>query len=141
MVMDQFAVYDDYGHPIAWLNPELIKKQGLSKTDVLKLAQKHSERHKLKEVMKAFLEKGDFSSLRKKAKEMTALEFELQDLWRFERDESFHEWYELPGCTCPKMDNRERKGTKYQMCNSDCPLHGEDAQEPDLRKVLPKDKF
>ena len=54
-----------------------------------------------------------------------ALETTLQGLWGFPYDKDFHSyWMDLRGCTCAKMDNRERMGTKYKVITMDCPYHG-----------------
>ena len=53
-----------------------------------------------------------------------ALEFEQQELWNFPRDANFHHWFEFPGCTCPKMDNKEALGTNRRIIFEDCPIYG-----------------
>lgn len=56
--------------------------------------------------------------------ELEQLEYRLQDMWGFDRDRSYHSyWYRSPGCTCPKMDNRERKGYG-RIIAGNCPYHG-----------------
>lgn len=58
------------------------------------------------------------------AKELEKIEFTLQSLWGFDCNAQFHEWYLIPKCECPIMDNRERQGTKYNIINLSCPVHG-----------------
>lgn len=51
-------------------------------------------------------------------------EYQLQDLWNFDRDRDKHShWYLISGCTCPKMDNKDRHGYG-RVINKDCPWHG-----------------
>ena len=53
------------------------------------------------------------------------IEFMLQKNWNFKQNEDKHSyWYKLPGCTCAKMDNKERWGTPYAIITQNCPYHG-----------------
>ena len=53
-----------------------------------------------------------------------ALETTLQLFWRFPLDKSYHSyWFELKGCTCPNMDNRERVGSGGRIITDNCPYH------------------
>ncbi len=52
------------------------------------------------------------------------VEFTMQGLWGFSRDEDYHtHWLTLKGCTCPELDNIERFGTG-KIINKSCPWHG-----------------
>ena len=52
-------------------------------------------------------------------------EFMLQKFWNFPQDEDKHSyWFKLPGCTCPKLDNKDKWGTPYAIIQQDCPYHG-----------------
>ena len=62
--------------------------------------------------------------LRSLAADLTELEFELQDLYKFKRNTNFHRFWELPKCTCPKLDNYESYGTKYYIIDTKCIIHG-----------------
>ena len=55
-----------------------------------------------------------------------SLEVTLQHLWGFPFDEKFLRYQmEISGCTCPKMDNRERVGgTGARVVSMNCPFHG-----------------
>lgn len=54
------------------------------------------------------------------------IEFKLQELWRFPQDESYHEFYNLPKCKCPKLDNYDLKGVKNaHIISENCPVHNE----------------
>ena len=55
---------------------------------------------------------------------VTENEFEIQKAYGLEPDESFHKFWEVPKCECPKSDNMDRFGTKYQLIAANCPLHG-----------------
>lgn len=52
-------------------------------------------------------------------------EYQLQDLWNFDRDRDKHShWYLIAGCECPKMDNRDRQGFG-RVINKNCKWHGD----------------
>ena len=51
-------------------------------------------------------------------------EYVLQELWGFPLDPNFHMFWEMEGCTCPNVDNRDTWGTPYHYYNYDCPIHG-----------------
>lgn len=67
----------------------------------------------------------DKTTLQALAKVIESIDFELQDLWGFQRDKRFHKWYDLPGCTCPKLDNKDRTGTDFGVIDPNCPHHGD----------------
>lgn len=52
------------------------------------------------------------------------IEYELQSLWGFDIDSSFHK-YNLPHCTCPQ----HIPGNVFRRVNRDCPLHNEEMKE------------
>lgn len=51
-------------------------------------------------------------------------EYILQGIWGFPLDPNYHMFWEMEGCTCPRMDNRDSWGTNYHYYNYDCPIHG-----------------
>ena len=55
----------------------------------------------------------------------TQNEYSLQELWGFPKDPNYHKFWEMAGCTCPKMDNEDAYPTGYYIRVGDCPLHGE----------------
>jgi hypothetical protein len=55
----------------------------------------------------------------------TALEYKLQNLWGFPADKNKHKyWYQVKGCTCPKLDNLDTYGVKERWIADACPYHG-----------------
>lgn len=90
-----------------WLNLEDLIKTHKEKLDIFDLMDKTDDRNELREL----------------AGQVQDKEFELQRLWKFSIDAKFHEWYLVPKCTCPKMDNADARGTKYSIFSSDCPIH------------------
>lgn len=58
---------------------------------------------------------------------MEDIEHTLQGLWKFTRDRDFHtHWIDLPGCTCPKLDNQDLMGAPYRIVNASCPHHNQE---------------
>lgn len=56
-----------------------------------------------------------------------ALEYTLQLFWKFPVDRAFHNyWVDTKGCTCPKVDNKERAGSGYFIVSENCPYHSID---------------
>lgn len=57
---------------------------------------------------------------------LQGLEYTLQAMWGFGYSKEFHSyWFEIKGCTCPKLDNRDAFGGERRYLNLDCPYHGE----------------
>ncbi len=54
---------------------------------------------------------------------LAEIETEMQRNWNFPLDPNFHEWYLIPGCTCPTLDNMENRGTEYRVTHMDCIIH------------------
>lgn len=102
------------------LNPNLVKKQNLSDEQITKITELHTEKRHLMDLMT----KVDTVSLLKYyANQIENIEFSLQELWGFPKDRNYHRFWDVPKCTCPKMDNLERIGTEYKIYNSNCPIH------------------
>ncbi len=53
------------------------------------------------------------------------LEFTAQKAWNFKEDSNYHNWWlDMPGCSCPQMDNRDRLGCAGSVYIGSCPWHG-----------------
>jgi (2Fe-2S) ferredoxin len=103
------------------LNENLIIKKQVSKENIKKLVKLHL---KLREVYTEMAKTDDPTSLKKLAKKCTAIEFKQQECWGFPKNANFHNWYHVPKCECPKIDNSDMRGTPYQSINLECPIHG-----------------
>lgn len=51
-------------------------------------------------------------------------EGKLQMAWGFDFDHTMQRWFNIPKCTCPKLDNEERLGTVHRIIMEGCPCHG-----------------
>lgn len=119
-------------------NPQLVKKQDLSKRDLAQISKLHKKRKKLfkqaENIIKnknnprkiEFYNQNIFASkLKKIAKEVEKIEFALQKKWKFKKTRDRHTWwFYIPGCTCPKIDNKERMYTGIRIYSENCPIHG-----------------
>ena len=66
----------------------------------------------------------DKDELRSFSKQLTAIEFKLQELWGFPQDIKFHKFWDTPKCRCPRIDNEDSYPFGYYGVSGDCPLHG-----------------
>jgi hypothetical protein len=104
------------------LNNRLISRQKLNDDDVLKIQKLHKIRNYYCDLMSFTIDKHE---IRKISKIITQIDFQLQKLWKFELDESFHRWFELPKCSCPNLDNSELVGSGSRIINPKCIVHGD----------------
>ncbi|MHA1691362.1 MAG: hypothetical protein ACTSU7_06970 [Candidatus Heimdallarchaeaceae archaeon] len=103
------------------LNPRLIEARDIPDSTVSEIIALHNIKNSIFFVAEHV---DNVELLRSLAKEVTELEFEMQELWGFPQDQNFHEWYTFPKCSCPKMDNADARGTKYGITSGDCLIHG-----------------
>ena len=109
------------GKVISYLNPNLIKKNGVTILEVARIKELHCNKYKIFQQMEAT---DDPKLLKHYANIVEVLEFELQKHWHFVQNTMMHRWFDVPKCKCPKMDNEERMGTKFRIFSADCPIHG-----------------
>ena len=70
----------------------------------------------------------DIAELRKLANIWKLNEFKKQTAFNFEPDVNFHRFWELPKCTCPKLDNLDTYGMGMRYISSTCPIHNQDLE-------------
>ncbi len=117
----QEPVVNKHGEVLTYLNSDLISSRGISEGDVEKLKRSHLCLDAIKQKMKA---SSDTTRIRQLARRIQTIEYIQQKLWKFPQDHTFHNWYNVPHCTCPKMDNADRKGSKFQIRTASCIVHG-----------------
>lgn len=103
------------------LNKALIDKNKVTPEKVEKIIELHIKKHGIFEEME---KENSKEMLKAYAQLIETIEYELQALWGFEKNKNYHEWFRVPKCQCPKIDNQERQGTPYQIYNMSCPVHG-----------------
>lgn len=123
-MIDKYAVFGPNDELLTRLNERLAQRQGVSDEALAALVVSHQLRWLIFEAAEAV--KDEPKTLRMLAGVFSALETEQQRLWNFPLDPRFHHFFELPGCTCPKIDNMERLGTDYMIRSLNCPIHGKD---------------
>ncbi len=112
----------------AGLNPRFIEKQKCTEEDIDKIVDLHLRLDQVKKSMEALdPEDGIFAvgEIQDYGKLVEEFEFALQEAWGFEKSADHHShWYDVPHCSCPKMDNRDNWGTPYRIMNVSCIVHG-----------------
>lgn len=104
------------------LNQALIDKNKVTPEKVEKIKELHLRKWDIFSQMEVETAK---DILKAYAKLVETIEYELQSLWGFKKDKNYHEWFKVPQCQCPKVDNSERVGTPYPIYNKSCPIHGD----------------
>ena len=123
----KFVVIDpETGRNISILNPRLAEAQAVTDDQLEALRASHVIRHHLFTAAHRGI-KNDLV-LQMVANVFDALETEQQKLWNFPADPNHHRWFDVPGCTCPKMDNADRLGTPNRVISNDCHIHGQWAE-------------
>lgn len=111
------------------LNETFVQKQARTEEDIANILNAHIER--LQIIDKMFI-CGDYGihtytiigALRALYADYIDNQCKLQQAWGFNVDPNMHDWYAVPYCKCPVLDNNERKGTPYRIYNEECPIHG-----------------
>jgi hypothetical protein len=103
------------------LSASLVKQQHLSSESIKLILQEHVNKHALYDLI---LKEEDEGKLKRYARELSDLEYRLQDLWGFARSSLFHKFWKTPKCTCPHMDNDDRYPIGPYIFFNDCILHG-----------------
>lgn len=103
------------------LNSNLIRKQKLSSDNIENIKSLHVKKLEIFDKMN---ETENHNVLKELAMEVEIIELKLQTLWGFTENRNMHEWYNVPKCSCPKLDNMENRGTEFRIINEACPVHG-----------------
>lgn len=112
-----------------YYNYRLLEQNGLEDTpetreEILDL---HIKRHEIMQMMRDCAP-DDYEALASHRDELTMTEYGLQAAWGFPQNINFHSyWYQVPHCTCPKLDNKDSFGTDYKYIAGNCPVHGENS--------------
>jgi len=99
---------------------KLVKRQNVDEKTLGHIRETHKMRGALCKKME---QTDNVSELVELAKQITNLEYVQQQLWGFPEDCSYHRWFDVPKCTCPKSDNREAMGSPQQIISHFCPIH------------------
>ena len=109
------------------INVELAVARGLSDEDIEAINLRHNTRE-VTETALAMIAAGQGRGVPDDRwdllKVWRANESELQKLWGFPVDSSYHKEFRIEGCSCPKEDNEQYVGTQYRYVSKSCPFHG-----------------
>ncbi len=118
------------------LNRELIAEKNLNVLTIKKIQKLHFLKNK-------FIKKMELTDnnnlLYILGQIITTIEFKLQALWGFDLDISYHEFFTLPKCKCPKLDNFDSMGIKNaQIFTVNCPVHSlqDETKKDCINKLL-----
>jgi hypothetical protein len=76
------------------------------------------------ELFTAMEETDDIELIQIFAEEVWENEKEIMKAFNFEVNKNFFKFWEMPRCSCAKMDNFDLLGTKYNIYSGDCIIHG-----------------
>lgn len=100
-------------------NVEYARQQGCTEAELLVMNMVYVDLQNLLETPDE-----ECGTPREAVERLQHLEFFLQYLWKFDMHKKYHRyWFEIDGCTCPKMDNCDRVGTAYKVISKGCPYH------------------
>ena len=103
------------------VNSRLVTNQGLDLDEVDKV----NKLHKVRNCYLTLMENTDDSvELKRLSLFITQIDFQLQKLWKFKVDSTYHRFWELPKCQCPASDNLDTFGTGHRYINPNCKIHG-----------------
>jgi hypothetical protein len=108
------------------LNQNLIDKQELTPDEVAEIEQLHVVREELFDIADDcdLDDPASVATLRTMAALLESLEFDMQRVWKFPQDRSFHSWwFRIPHCQCPKMDNADPIYFGNRIFSGNCPVH------------------
>jgi len=124
MTLEQLGVSElviKYKTSVMRLNSMLLDRQNCwENVDTLK--ELHRERLQFEEMMSDTEDPAELKFLFAFWQEN---QFQLQEAWKFGRNADFHRFWEVPKCTCPRLDNEDMIGTKYCYINGSCSVHGD----------------
>lgn len=113
------------------INVELAVARGLSDEDIEAIKERHQFRTVTENAL-AMIASGQGRGVPADRwnllRAWRANESELQKLWGFPVDSSYHKEFRIEGCSCPKEDNEQYVGTQYRYVNKSCPFHGHTAR-------------
>lgn len=120
------------------LNTGMLNRQGCSKQEIQEIVHHHCAIYLAKKAMKELNPEKDRPDLRMYASGIEQIEYQLQGLWRFPQKKSHHiQWFRLPHCKCPNMDNADMWGVDERIINCDCPIHGKGVLLDDAKTLEP----
>ena len=106
------------------INLELAQRQNLSEDEVYKIEQLHYSRKLLHDAIAQAIAAGNKTVARAIAKALPEIELELQKLWKFEQNVDYYKFWNVPGCSCSKLDSDDNFPYGPYYINNGCNIHG-----------------
>lgn len=117
----EYQIRDKNNTTLLILNPILIGKQKVKEKNIEKLLEIYIEGLCIEYKMR------DEEYLKENRKELTDQwtnnQYKLQELWGFEKNIKMHKFWNVPNCTCPKLDNEDIYPSEKYWTNANCPVH------------------
>lgn len=105
------------------INQKLVERQGLTPEEVGKIQDLYKVDRQIQLAMERTI---DPQKLRALFQDWTWCQFELQKLWKFKEDESYHKFWLVPNCGCPVIDNEDAYPKGPYSMNLNCPVHSKE---------------
>lgn len=106
------------------INLALARKQGLDDITIYKINEIQQARNNIHEAMQKMGNAGNKHLLREIGKFLPEIELELQKLWGFEQNLNYYKFWEVPECTCSKLDSDDNFPYGPYYINDGCDIHG-----------------
>jgi hypothetical protein len=106
------------------VNMNLAEKQVLTTKDIQLVELLHYIRKELFEELLSTEEDVIRTNRKEYTDKLWAIEEKLQEVWKFGVNQNYYRFWEVPRCTCPKMDNDDSYPYGRYVISSNCPLHG-----------------
>ena len=106
------------------INLELAQRQNLNEAEIFQIEQLHYARSLLHEAIQQAVSAGNVNVSRSIGKVLPEIELELQKLWKFEQNLNYYRFWEVPCCSCPRMDSEDRFPYGNYFISTNCPVHG-----------------
>ena len=106
------------------INLALVRKQGITDDAAYKIMSLQQTRYMLHEAMKEC--SWNKNTLRQFPVLLETIETELQVLWGFEQNINYYRFWDVPGCSCAKLDSEDNFPYGPYCLNRGCNVHGDD---------------
>lgn len=109
------------------INLALARKQNLDDITITiyKINELQMARDDIHSAMQKFGNSANKHLLREIGKFLPEIELELQKLWGFEENLNYYKFWNVPFCSCSKMDNEDVFPSGRYYINLECPVHGD----------------
>jgi hypothetical protein len=112
------------------INTKLAKDRALTEDVIKQIKKLHIKRETLHAKIRKLVHTSSLGlpvlfkdSIRMKYKKAYGIERKLQKLWGFKQDDKFIKFWNIPGCSCPTMDNDDRYPFGHYVYSCECIIH------------------